>query len=208
MKYGLCATLLCLVSLPAIAQDVTPRVRSAALVEMIAQRGAACELLTNWQGLALRAASLEDRKNWTPEQVTSLKAETARLIENTECDSELLNVWIEGSSKGFDSEMLPPYLVAYKTLVEMEEPPHVFLATSLRLDHAPVIAAIDAKLEALAASGMKPEGGKTWPEYAEDTGEAIREFAQSLESEGGDQAGAWLAQSALIIEAWYREGAE
>lgn len=208
MKPVICAAALCLVALPSIAEPASPRVRSAAFVEMIATRGMECGHLSQWQGLALRALAHEDRKGWSAERMASLKAETARLSAETACDAETLTIWIDASRKGFDVEMLPPYLVAYKTLAEMDAPPRVFTATSLRLDHGPVIAAIDAKLEALAASGSKAEGGKEWPEYIEGTAAAVTKFAGELESEGGDQAAAWLAQSALVIEQWYAEGAE
>jgi hypothetical protein len=120
----------------------------------------------------------------------------------------MLTLWIDGARKGFDTEMLPPYLVAYKALAGMEEPPRVFSATALRLDKQPVLAAIDAKLTELAASGRLAEGGKTWPDYIEDTSVAILEFTQELESEGGDQAAAWIAQSARIVETWYEDEAQ
>ncbi len=189
-----------------MAETPPPKVRSGALVEMIATRGVECGLLKSWQGHALHALALEDRKGWSAELVASLRTETARLIADTDCDAEILTVWIEGASNGFDTEMLPPYLVMYKTLATMEDPPRVFLATSLRLDPAPVIAAIDAKLLELAQSGRKAEGGKDWPDYIADTEAAVLEFVDSLEAEGGDQAAAWIAQSALVIEEWYTEG--
>ena len=194
--------------LPALAAPVPANVRAAAFVEMIAVRGVDCGHLEIWQGQALRALALEDRRSWTASRVEALKAETARLLDETDCDSEALTVWIEGARAGFDYEMLPPYLVAYKTLSEMDSPPRVFLATSLRLDHTPVIAAIDTKLEILAASGRKAEGGKDWSVYAADTRAAVLDLSNSLEAEGGDQAAAWIAQSALIVEQWYSEGGE
>ncbi|MCA8900523.1 MAG: hypothetical protein KDA53_04675 [Hyphomonas sp.] len=190
------------------ADPVPPKVRSGAFVEMIAQRGVECGHLKQWQGLSLRALSLQDREGWPAEDVAALKAETARLASETACDAETLTLWIEGSRKGFDSEMLAPYLVAYKALAGMEAPPAVFTATALRLDKAPVVAAIDAKLEALAASGRPAEGGKPWPDYIDRTSTAVLEFAGSLEAEGGDRAAAWIAQSARIIEIWYEEERE
>jgi len=192
-----------------VAADPVPsKVRSGAFVEMVAQRGVECGLLKRWQDLSLRALSLQDRNGWAEEDVAALRAETARLVSATACDAESLTLWIEESRKGFDSEMLPPYLVAYKTLAEMDAPPRVFSATSLRLDKAPVLAAIDRKLEALAASGRPAEGGKPWPEYIDRTSAAILGFAGSLEAEGGDEAAAWIAQSGMIVEIWYEEERE
>jgi len=172
---------------------------------MIAQRGAECGLLKEWEALSLHALSLQDREGWSDELLESLKAETARQMAETECDSEMLTLWIDASRPGFEAEMLPPYLVAYRTLAELGVPPHVFAGTALRLDKAPVIAAIDAKLAELAESGRPAEGGKPWPEYIDGTREAILQFVGQLEGEGGDQAAAWLAQSARIVETWYAE---
>lgn len=208
MKSILCAMTFSIAAPIAIAETSPPKVRSGAFVEMIATRGVECSHLKSWQGHALHALALEDRKAWSAELIGSLRVETARLVAETDCDAEILTVWIEGASKGFDAEMLPPYLVMYKTLAEMDNPPRVFLATSLRLDRAPVIAAIDAKLEELAASGRKAEGGKDWPVYKADTQAAVLEFVDALEAEGGDQAAAWIAQSAIVIEEWYKEGGE
>lgn len=206
MKPILCAMAFSMAGPIVIAETPPPKVRSGALVEMIATRGVDCGHLKSWQGHALHALALEDRKGWSAELVASLQTETARLIAETDCDAEILTVWIEGARKGFDTEMLPPYLVVYKTLATMEDPPRVFLATSLRLDPAPVVAAIDAKLLELAQSGRKAEGGKDWPDYIADTEAAVLEFVDSLEAEGGDQAAAWIAQSALVIEEWYKAG--
>ena len=127
------------------------------------------------------------------------------MIDETACDAERLTVWIEGARDGFDLEMLPPYLVAYQTLAEMDAPPMVFSATTLRLDQAPVLAAIETKLAELEASGRLAEGGKTWPVYIDDTSSAVRGFVDELGTEGGDQAAAWIAQSALIVGVWYSE---
>ena len=189
------------------ADPVPPKVRSAAFVEMVAERGVACGLLRPWQGLSLRALALTDRENWPGERVEKLRDETARLAQKTGCDAEILTVWIDAAQKGFDHEMLPPYLVVYKTLAQMNPPPRVFTATSLRLDRRPVIAAIDAKLAALEASGRPAEGGKSWPEYIADTSATALEFSEQLETEGGDQAAGWIAQSARIIEVWYEDSA-
>lgn len=208
MKPTLCALAIAVASPIALADPPPSQVQSGAFVEMIAARGVECGHLKVWQGHALRALALEDRKEWSVDLVASLRVETEKLIVDTECDAESLTVWIEAAQEGFDSEMLPPYLVLYKTLAEMESPPRVFQATSLRLDPTPVIAAIDAKLEELAASGRKAEGGKDWPDYIADTESAVLEFVDSLKAEGGDQAAAWIAQSALVIEAWYRETRE
>ncbi|WP_430401386.1 hypothetical protein [Hyphomonas sp.] len=205
MKYLACLSLAFMVGATGSADQLPSKVRSGAYIEMIAQRGVECGHLSQWESLSLRAMALQDREGWSQAHVESLKTETAKRVAETECDAEMLTLWIEGARKGFDIEMLPPYLVAYKTLSRMKDPPHAFSAVALRLDKEPVISVIDAKLAELAATGRPAEGGKTWPDYIEYTGEAILKLTQQLEGEGGDQAAAWIAQSARIVETWYEE---
>ena len=205
MRHLACLAVACAMVATGAADPVPTKVRSGAYMEMIAQRGAECGLLKDWESLSINALTLQDRDGWSEELLESLKAETAKQVAETECDSEMLTLWIDAARPGFDAEMLAPYLVAYKTLAELDAPSHVFEATALRLDKAPVIAAIDAKLAELAASGRPAEGGKPWPEYIDRTRDGVLEFAGQLESEGGDQAAGWMAQSARIIETWYAE---
>ena len=194
-------------AMPLIASGdpISQRVDANALIETIAQRGQACGLLSNWEALSLKAMALEDRKRLEPDQQKQVGQVVQDKLYDMSCDNELLNVWIDGARRGFDTEMLPPYLVVYRTMATMEMPPKVFSATSLRQDHAPVLQAIENKLSSLSASGQLAEGGKRWPDYIAGTEQAAREFASSLETEGGDQAAAWIAQSALIVEAWFQE---
>lgn len=198
-----------LVSMPvmAFAEPAPSQVRSNAMIETIAVRGVDCNHLKSWEGMALRALAAHDRTDWPADRIAALRAETARQLDQTECDSEFLVEWIEAARQGFDYEMLPPYLVAYKTLAEMDTPPRVFVSTTLRLDTSPVLEAIDRKLADLAASGHPPEGGKPWPDFIDRTSAAVLEFAASLGGDESDQAAAWIAQSALIVELWYQEGA-
>lgn len=189
----------------AAGDPISQRVKSNALIETIAQRGQACGLLSDWEALSLKAMALEDRSRLDPEQQIQVGHVVQDKLSGMSCDDELLNVWIDGARRGFDTEMLPPYLVVYRTMATMEMPPKVFSATSLRRDYAPVLQAIDDKLSSLSTSGHLAEGGKPWPEYIAGTEQAAREFASSLESEGGDQAAGWIAQSALIVEAWFQE---
>ncbi|MGD2133559.1 MAG: hypothetical protein PVI23_12265 [Maricaulaceae bacterium] len=189
------------------SQQAPSRVRSAALVDVMATRGLECGLLRPWQAVALRALNNYDMKSWNPEQREMVWPETARQLAETDCENEMMRVWIEGSSRGFETEMLPPYLVAYRTLALMENPPEVFAATALHLDHGAAVDAIDAKFAELEASGAVAEGGYSWPDYIENTQGFIEAFAATLadpQASGpeADQAAAWLAQSVLVVELW------
>lgn len=166
-----------------------------------------------WQAAALRALNRQDMAGLDDARRAEVVPETARQLAETDCENETMRVWIEGSSRGFDSEMLPPYLVAYKTIAGMQDPPQVFSATALRLDYAPAIAAIDAKFAALEASGAVAEGGYSWPDYIERTEGFIEGFAATLADpeatgEAADEAASWLAQSALVVELWLMDELE
>lgn len=205
LKAAMAVLLVCTITSAASAERISSQVKSNALIEVIAERGLECNLLKRWQNLSLRALALEDRRRWDDEKRAQLA--TTRIAQGRymSCDSEILNVWIEGARQGFDYEMLPPYLVVYETMASLDSPPHVFAAVSLRADRAPVLDAVRAELTALAASGRLAEGGKAWPEYIESTRAHALSFASQLEAEGGDQAAAWIAQSAMIVETWYDE---
>ena len=191
----------------ASSQEPSSQVRTAAFLEVVAVRGVECDLMRPWQAAALRALNRQDMARWDDARRAEVVPETARQLSETDCENEAMQVWIEGSSRGFDAEMLPPYLVAYKAMAGMEDPPAVFAATALRLDYAPAVAAIDAKFAALEESGAVAEGGYSWPDYIERTEGFIEEFAATLADsettgEAADEAASWLAQSALIVELW------
>ena len=196
-----------LASQGAAAQEVSSKVKTAAFLEVIATRGAECDLLRPWQAASLRALNLQDMARWQSDRHTGVVEETARQLAETDCDSESLNVWIEAASRGFDSEMLPPYLVVYRLLAGQDEPPAIFTQTATRIRYAPAIDAINAKLAELEASGAVAEGGKSWPDYIENTETAVREFSALLDDETAplaerNEAAGWIAQSAHIVELW------
>ncbi len=182
-------------------------------MEIIAQRGLGCGLLVPWQAAVLRAQSLEPLKRFDPEMRGRIAAEVGSGVESTPCDAPMVAGWIESTRDGVEAEMLPPYLIVYREMASAENPPAVFAATALRLDYTVAIDAINAKLEALEASGATPEGGKPWSDYIARTSEAAATIARALrgEDEDGkyspDEAAALVAQSALITELWLQEPA-
>ncbi|WOR13899.1 hypothetical protein RYZ27_08975 [Hyphomonas sp. FCG-A18] len=194
-----------LIGLPSFAEPQYPQVKSNAFIEAIAQRGAECRLLTRWQALSLRAMALEDRKRFTPQQRSGIDAAIRNQLASMTCKSDSLTVWVDAAREGFETEMLAPYLIVYQSLAKMPDPPQTFSAVSLRTDYAPVLEMIDTKLKEFETSGRVAEGGKPWPNYIERTKDAALGFVSSLENDGGDQAAAWIAQSALIVESWYEE---
>lgn len=181
--------------------------QSAAFLETVAHMGLDCDLLQPWQSLAIRALLHEDTRHMTAEKRADVQILSDELDSKFTCETEAMTVWIEGASQGFEHEMLAPYLVAYMTFADMDNPPVVFSATALRTDYTDAVSAIEAKLADLEASGRKPEGGGSWPDYIARTGTAVEEFAETLASgettgADADQAAAWTAQSALIVESW------
>lgn len=213
MKFGsVCAGLVLavplLAALPAMAQDQLPTaVRSNAMVQMFADRGLDCDLLKPWQSAALRGMVAEDMAARPAEQLDLMAAEAERLGAETACDADLLNAWIDGSSRGFETEMLPPYLVAYRQMARMQNPPDVFLEAAANDDLPAAVTAIDAKLEALEAAGVMPEGGQSWPEYFARVEEFIAGFVALQDSGDAEsaevlQASALIRQSVEITELW------
>jgi len=206
MRIALMALAL-LASTNAAAQNVSSKVKTAAFLETIATRGAECGLLRPWQAASLRALNLHDMKDWPVERRIMLPAEVARQLVETDCETQAMTLWIEASSKGFDSEMLPPYLVVYRRLAQSAAPPPIFTQTAARVRFAPAIDAINKKLAYLEASGAVAEGGKPWPEYITNTEEAAAEFATLLDDETApldrrNEAAGWIAQSVHIVELW------
>lgn len=192
------------------AQDVSPRVKSAAFLEVIAERGVDCGLMKPWQAASLRALNLRDMNGWSFERRQAFQEETARRLKDTDCTNEAMNVWIEGASRGFESEMLAPYLIVYRTIVGYESPPEIFTQTTVRLRYGPVVKAINAKLEEIQESGAPAEGGKPWPEYVAGIEEAARGFVSTLSNpdashEEREQAAIFIAQTAHIVELWMLE---
>lgn len=190
-----------------LAAPVPGPVKSAAFVEAVATRGLECGLLHPWQASALRALVLKDMERWPEERRALLEEESARVLSQRSCDDEAVRGWIDASSRGFESEMLPPYLIVYRTLVGYETPPAIFRTTTTRLRYGPALTAINEKLSALEASGAKPEGGGPWPDYIAGIEKAARGFVSTLANEDArpaerDQAAMWIAQSAHIVELW------
>lgn len=189
------------------AQDVPPRVRTSAFLEVVATRGLECGLLRPWQAASLRALNLLDMEGRQRDQRDLVVAETERLLAETDCDDESIKVWIEASRPGFDREMLPPYLVVYLTLVGYEDPPKVFTRATTRIRYGPAVEAISEKLLALEQAGVVPEGGQPWPDYIARTQEHVRGFVSSLADPDADlaeqnEAAGWIAQTARIVELW------
>ncbi len=194
-------------SYPAMADPVPGPVRSAVFLEAVATRGVECDLMRPWQASALRAQNLKDMERWSPERRLIFADEIERALSERSCDDEGIGVWINGASRGFDSEILPPYLIVYRTLVSYETPPAIFSSTTARLRYGPAVEAINQKLSALEASGAKAEGGKPWPEYIERIETAARGFVSTLANEDAplaerDEAAVWIAQTAHIVELW------
>lgn len=199
---------------PAQTQWLPNQEDSLVLVSIIAERGEDCGLLHAWEAAGLQAQVVEGvRVRDSESRARIIETRRTRLAEMA-CDNELLNVWIEGARRNFDTEILSPYLVVYRAMARMDVPPTVFTATALRLEYAPAIAAIDRKIEMLEASGRVAEGGASWPDFIDRTEAYALEFAALLAGEGEegrtsrDRAAGWIAQSALITELWLTQVAE
>jgi hypothetical protein len=85
----------------------------------------------------------------------------------------------------------------------MQAPPDAFREAATRASPAADIAAIDAKLAALEASGARPDGGGPWPEFIASTSAAVEQFAPMLDQGEAPAEVAFLVPRAIAIaELW------
>lgn len=206
------AALLLLAASYAPAADLPPRLRSAAFLETIATQGEHCGLLRPWQAVALRAANLNDVSRLSGEARAQLIEAAETQIASTPCDAPALTTWIEGAARGFEQEMLPPYLIAYLTLVGLEDPPQVFSQTTARLRYGSAVQQIRDELARLAAAGAVPEGGGSWEAYIEKTKTRFQRQLSVLTDDDAapgdvDRTAALVAQTARIVELWLNDDA-
>lgn len=210
MKYHiyLLAILALGLSQPAQAQGLPGQEESLVLVSVIAERGEDCGLLHSWEAAGLQAQVIEGAGRRDGESRARMLAIRQTRLAEMDCDNLLLNAWIDGARPNMNFEVLPPYLIVYRTMARMETPPKVFTATSLRFDYASAIDAINRELEMLEASGRPAEGGADWPDYIRGIETHAAEFAALAVNGDGDgrtssdQAAGWIAQSARITEMW------
>jgi hypothetical protein len=193
------------------AQTLPTKLQPFLFVQLAADRGLECGLLSRWQAGVLRAQIIEAAQAWDADTRNAFSFEVAQRAQTTPCDDPAITGWIIAAQRGFESEYLPPYLVIYRAIARMSDPPALFTAISLRFDHETAIAAIDAALAALDASGAVAEGGKPWPDFVSRIERMVPEFVAALRSgetvgrTSPDQAAAYIGQSALITELWLQD---
>ena len=190
------------------------RDQSVVLLQLITTKGAECDLLDSWEVAAIRAMMEQEMSGWPTERRQAAADATAERLAETDCESPVVTTWIDAAKPNMQGEMLPGFLLTYKTIAEMEERPLVFTMSAVTLDTRPVVAAIDAKLAALEAEGATPEGGKPWPDYIERTTGQINTVIDgymSADPDAGikpDEVAALIAQAVLITNLWYEGDAE
>lgn len=191
------------------AQGIPSRDQSVILMHVITSKGAECGLLKAWEVAAIRSMMEQEMRSWSREHRQMIADQASGKLLETGCDAPVVTSWIEAAQPNMEGEMLPGYLLAYQAMAQLETPPDVFTALSLTLDTRPVIAAIEAKLAAMQADGVKPEGGGPWPDYIERTNGRIADMLAGYVSgvpdpkNKPDQVAGMMAQSVLITRLWY-----
>jgi hypothetical protein len=170
-----------LTSAPSAAQGLPNREQSVVLLNVIALKGGECGLLRPWEAATVQALADQDTLGWEQTRVAATAAETQALLARTGCDEPFLHLWIDGARRGIEAEYLSLHLVVYRALLSMQAPPDAFREAATRASPAADIAAIDAKLAALEASGARPDGGGPWPEFIASTSAAVEQFAPMLD---------------------------
>ncbi|MAK60265.1 MAG: hypothetical protein CMK09_04745 [Ponticaulis sp.] len=185
------------------------REQSVVLLELITTKGAECDLLDPWEVAAIRAMMEQEMSGWSTQRRRTVAESASDKIAEADCETPVVTNWIDASKPNMQGEMLPGFLLTYKTIAQMDTPPLVFTMSALRLDTRPVIDAIDAKLAELEASGATAEGGKPWPEYIEGTTNQIHTVMAGYMSDEADarmppdQVAGLIAQAVMITKIWY-----
>ncbi|MAK59524.1 MAG: hypothetical protein CMK09_00950 [Ponticaulis sp.] len=200
-----------LINGPSFAQNngLPNRDQSVVLLQTITTIGAECDLLAPWEVAAIRAMMEQEMSGWPLDRRHAAADEAHKKIAEADCDTPVVTGWIDGSKPNMQGEMLPGFLLTYKTIAEMDERPLVFTMNAVTLDTRPVVSAIDAKLAVLQAEGATPEGGKPWPDYISRTTDQINTVMKAYmddETEARmkpDEVAALIAQAVMVTNLWY-----
>jgi hypothetical protein len=195
---------LMLTAAPAAAQGLPNRDQSVVLLNIIALKGAECGLLRPWEAEIIHSMAEQDMLGWDEPRKARIAAETNTRLAETNCDTpSVVSVWIEAARRGIATEYLSLFLVIYRTMLKMDAPPLIFNDLAERDSPAADIAAIDAALAEIEASGARPDGGGPWPQFIEGTSEFVREFAPLLDAGAAPPEIAFAIPSAIAIaELW------
>jgi hypothetical protein len=191
----------------ALAQGLPSQVQSVVLLNVVAAKGAECGMLRPWEAAIVGSLAEQDTLNWDEERKATAAAETETLLSETNCETPVVSTWIEGARPGIASEYLSLYIVVYRTLLEMDDPPQIFEDLAMRDTPDQDIAAIDDALAAMEASGARPDGGGPWPEFVERMAGAVHQFSPMLDAGEAPPDVAFLMPEAITIsELWLADG--
>lgn len=186
--------------------------QGAVLVDVIAIRGAQCELLTPWQAASLRIETRDQIARFDDSTQAAIRSDIDARAKGMTCDDGVLVQWIRGTAPNMEREYLPELLAGYRALAVMSPRPAPFDSVTGRAEYSEVVTRIDAKLAAMVAAGVRLPGGMTLDalntrqaRYAAQIGAAIA---------GADTSGRFTAAQArqIVIDAgrigelWLEEG--
>lgn len=192
---------------PTFAQGLPNQVQSVVLLNIIAAKGAECGMLRPWEATIVSSLAEQETLNWDEERKAAAAAETETRLGETNCETPVVSSWIEGARPGIASEYLSLYIVVYRTLLEMDDPPQIFEDLAMRDTPDEDIAAIDDALAAMEASGARPDGGGPWSQFIERTEEAVQQFVPMLDAGEAPPDVAFLMPKAITIsELWLADG--
>jgi len=207
------AAALLLMPMTAQAQNngLSTKSRTVVMLHVFAEKGLECDLLEPWEALTLKLQVLQERKTWDHARRHQVADVIKERLTDKACTDPGMKSWISASREGFHAEMLPPYLVMYRALAQMEQPPLAFERVTARLDYREPIARIEAKLAELEATGRNPEGNQSWPEYQAGLEGFLTEALQAQEagekpsSRKARQALELIGSAALVVETWLED---
>lgn len=135
--------------------------QGAVLIEVIAIRGAQCELLRPWQSASLRMQTRDQIARFDDTTRAQIRREVDARVQAMPCDDAVLVQWIDAAAPNMEREYLPELLAAYRALATMSPRPVPFDSVTGRAQYTDVVPRLDAKLADLVASGVRLPGGMT-----------------------------------------------
>ncbi len=185
--------------------------QGAVLVEVIAIRGAECELLKPWQAASLRMQTRDQIARFDDSTQAAIHADVDARAKAMTCDDAVLVQWITAAAPNMEREYLPEMLTAYKAVATMSPRPAPFDSVTGRSEYTDVVARIDTKLAAMVAAGVRLPSGMTLDAlntrqagFATQIGAAIA-GTDTVGRFTADQARQIVIDAVRIVELWLHE---
>lgn len=193
---------------PTLGQEAeeAPVMQTVVLMSMVVERGPGCGTVKPWEAELLRSEAELLYERFEPEERPGFEARAAAWADAASCDEPALTAWPASQREAWEEERLPRFLIAYRALALLADPPSAFAAETGREDYGLAIRAIDARFGALEAGGVRAPGGGGWAQYLDRMERAVAARAARTDEASTDEASdRYFAEVARITELWLDE---